>query len=68
MDNQLEVKHSYLIRDTNPDKSYELFSSKLDGEFSGMCVTRSNPLDIKSQYGLDIPILWLSNSKDREPK
>lgn len=62
----LKMRHSYLMHDSTSDKAFELLNLKINNGFSGMCITRSDPQEIGARYGLDIPVILLSSSKDSD--
>ncbi|KYK25556.1 MAG: hypothetical protein AYK23_03480 [Candidatus Proteinoplasmatales archaeon SG8-5] len=61
---ELKISHSYLIEETRPVKSFNLFMNKVNEGFKGMALTRLNPKRITELYDVkDTTILWLT---DRE--
>lgn len=51
----------YLVMEENPSKSYKLFSDFIDSGYSGLCITRTFPQRVRSNYYFEgISILWLS--------
>jgi len=51
----------YLVMEENPAKSYKLFSDFIDSGYSGLCITRTFPQRVRSNYYFEgISILWLS--------
>jgi hypothetical protein len=58
----LEVGRSYLAHDTRV--AFEGFSSLVRSGYSGLCLTRTFPEDIRRDYGLKTtPIMWLADEK-----
>ena len=53
---------AYLVRETKPRKSFEVFVDQVTHNIQGLCVTRQHPTTIRKEWGLDkTPIIWLSN-------
>jgi len=65
-DSPLQDKNSYIIKSSVPDSSYALLSQKLAEGYGGLCLTRTNPEEVKVRYRLDSPIIWLTNQKSDE--
>lgn len=59
-------KNSYIVKDTLPNRAYDFLSEKITDGYKGLCVTRTNPADIKKKYNIDMPIIWLSNQKNKD--
>jgi hypothetical protein len=58
----LEVGRSYLAHDTRV--AFEDFSSLVKSGYSGLCLTRTFPEDVRKDYGLkSTPIMWLADEK-----
>ncbi len=60
---KLDERSSYLIEESKPAISYDLFAHEvLDGR-KGLCITRKNPEWLREEYKwTDIPIIWLTNN------
>jgi uncharacterized repeat protein (TIGR01451 family) len=57
----------YLVMEENPKKSYTLFSELIDEGNSGLCITRTYPERVKSNYIFEnVSILWLSRRGDSD--
>jgi hypothetical protein len=55
---------SYLIEEDRSDKCFIIFQKLVDRDYSGLCITRTNPKLIKKKYSVDqSEMLWLT---DRE--
>ena len=53
---------AYLVRETKPKKSFEVFVDQVTHNIQGLCVTRQHPSTIRKEWGIDkTPIIWLSN-------
>lgn len=62
---ELEPRNSYLLKEANARRSYELFLEKVGEGFNGLCITRNNPAEIREKYELaTASLLWLSDIKD----
>jgi hypothetical protein len=56
----------YLVIEDNPKKSYGVFSELIDSGKQGLCITRTFPGRVMSNYSFDdISLLWLSRAKDQ---
>jgi len=67
LEKKLESGHSYLIKEKDQAKSYDLFLRLLSHKYNGLCLTRSHPKFIREQYKLKkTPFVWLSNTKSDE--
>ena len=53
---------AYLVRETKPTKSFDIFVDQVTHNIQGLCVTRQHPSVIRKEWGLEkTPIIWLSN-------
>ncbi len=61
----MEKGIGYLIMEENPSKSYGIFSDMIDEGYSGLCITRTFPGRVISNYSFEgVTILWLSRARD----
>jgi uncharacterized repeat protein (TIGR01451 family) len=61
----MEKGIGYLIMEENPSKSYGVFSDLIDEGYSGLCITRTFPGRVISNYSFEgVSILWLSRTRD----
>ena len=59
---ELRRGFSYLVKETKPNKSFEIFVDQVTHNIQGLCVTRQHPTIIRKEWGLEkTPIIWLSN-------
>jgi len=59
---ELRRGFSYLVKETKPTKSFEIFVDQVTHNIQGLCVTRQHPTIIRKEWGLEkTPIIWLSN-------
>lgn len=59
---ELHRGFSYLVKETKPHRSFEIFVDQVTHNIPGLCVTRQHPTIIRNQWGLEkTPIIWLSN-------
>lgn len=59
---ELRRGFSYLVKETKPTKSFEIFVDQVTHNIQGLCVTRQHPSIIRKEWGLEkTPIIWLSN-------
>jgi len=63
VESPLQDKNSYIIKSSVPDNSYALLSQKLTEGYDGLCLTRTNPNEVKGRYGLNASMIWLTNQK-----
>ena len=63
---KLLEKNSYLIKESMPDRAYKLLSESVSSGYKGLCITRTDPTNIKKRYNLDIPIVWLTKQKNKD--
>ncbi|MCG7844837.1 MAG: DUF835 domain-containing protein [Methanomassiliicoccales archaeon] len=53
---------SYLVKETKPNRSFEIFVDQVTHNIQGLCVTRQHPTILRKEWGLEkTPIIWLSN-------
>ena len=53
---------SYLVKETKPHRSFEIFVDQVTHNIQGLCVTRQHPSIMRKEWGLEkTPIIWLSN-------
>ncbi|MCG7841327.1 MAG: DUF835 domain-containing protein [Methanomassiliicoccales archaeon] len=53
---------SYLVKESKPHKSFEIFVDQVTHNIQGLCVTRQHPDIMRNEWGLEkTPIIWLSN-------
>jgi hypothetical protein len=57
---------SYMVKDCSGNKCFEILSDRIVDGFNGLCITRSNPGELKKNFPLDIPFIWLTNQKNDE--
>jgi hypothetical protein len=67
-DNEMRDSNSYIIKDTSPDRVFSLLNEKINAGYRCLCVTRTNPEDIKNRYNVNIPIILLSNRPSSKSK
>lgn len=62
---ELELKNSYIVKEASARRSYELFLDKISDGYSGLCITRTHPQELKERFEIEkAALLWLSDSKD----
>lgn len=55
----------YLLMEENPTKSYTLFSDLIDHGYEGVCITRTFPGRVLTNYYFEgVSLLWLSRARD----
>jgi len=55
----------YLLMEENPTKSYTLFSDLIDQGYEGVCITRTFPGRVLTNYYFEgVSLLWLSRARD----
>ncbi|MDI6855613.1 MAG: DUF835 domain-containing protein [Candidatus Thermoplasmatota archaeon] len=62
---KLERGCSYLLRDENTAKGYDIFMDAITNNYCGLLVTRDYPEKLRSRYKelCGIPILWLTDAE-----
>jgi CheY-like chemotaxis protein len=61
-EHDLRKGFAYLVRETKPHKSFEIFVDQVTHNMQGLCVTRQHPTVIRKEWELEkTPIIWLSN-------
>jgi CheY-like chemotaxis protein len=59
---ELRRGFTYLVKETKPHKSFEIFVDQVTHNIQGLCVTRQHPTILRKEWGLEkTPIIWLSN-------
>lgn len=59
---ELRRGFAYLVKETKPQKAFEIFVDQVTHNIQGLCVTRQHPTIIRKEWGLEkTPIIWLSN-------
>lgn len=57
--------YSYLVEERTPSLCFEVFKDLVTHGYQGLCITRTMPNKVRSQYGLEkTPILWLTRVAD----
>ncbi len=54
--------NSYLFTDKGVAKAYEAFKRLLEEGRRGLVITRTHPVRVQQQYGLDCPIMWIAKN------
>ena len=65
---ELEERTSYLVEESKPKISLQMFSQEIKNGRKGLCICRSNPKRLREKYGLnDVHCIWLTrNHLDNE--
>jgi hypothetical protein len=64
---ELKLGFSYLTKEDKPKQCFEVFSESLKQGYEGLCITRTNPRQIKAKFDVgDVPIHWLTDRKSAE--
>ena len=59
--------YSYLVEESTPSLCFEVFKDLVTHGSQGLCITRTMPRKVRSQYGLEkTPILWLTRVADSQ--
>ncbi|MEE9223820.1 MAG: DUF835 domain-containing protein, partial [Thermoplasmata archaeon] len=57
--------YSYLVEEQTPSLCFEVFKDLVTHGNQGLCITRTMPEKVRSQYGLEkTPIIWLTRVAD----
>lgn len=63
---ELRKGFGYVVKETKPEKSFEIFTDQVTHNIQGLCITREHPGIIRKKWGLEkTPIIWLSNQLGR---
>ena len=54
---------TYLVEESEPAKSFEIFRSLTDGGANGLCISRIEPGKISKRYGVNARIIWLTKTE-----
>lgn len=58
---RLETGYTYLIQESEPFRSFDIFKDMVTHGIKGLCITRQQPERVAQAHGLEkTPILWLS--------
>jgi len=57
---------SYIIKESMPDRAYKVFSETLSSGYKGLCITRTDPGELKKKYDLNTPFIWLTRQKNKD--
>jgi DNA-binding MarR family transcriptional regulator len=63
---KLDMATSYMVKGLLPDKAYAMLSERVSCGAKGLCVTRTNPTDIRQMLRTEVPVLWLATTKEGE--
>lgn len=61
---KLHIGDTYLITETEPRKSFEIFSEFISKDYKGLCITKSNPKKISRKFSLfkkGVKTYWLTD-------
>jgi CheY-like chemotaxis protein len=63
---ELRKGYGYIVKETKPEKSFEVFVDQVTHNIQGLCITREHPGIIRKKWSLEkTPIIWLSNQLGR---
>lgn len=63
---ELRKGYGYIIKETKPERSFEIFVDQVTHNIQGLCITREHPGIIRKRWGMEkTPIIWLSNQLGR---
>ena len=63
LDEKIPDRASYIIKDMQTDKVFQVLADSVNHGYKGLCITRNHPEEVNKQYGLDVSLLWLTNQK-----
>ncbi|WP_455392674.1 DUF835 domain-containing protein [[Eubacterium] cellulosolvens] len=62
-DYKIEERTSYLIEESKPIISFNLFNQEIQKGRKALCITRQNPKRLRDRYNWsETPIIWLTNN------
>jgi hypothetical protein len=56
----LERGTIYLVEEETPTRSYQLFMDLISCGYRGLGILRTHPDEVRKEYDIDVPILWMS--------
>ncbi len=60
----IDFKHSYLVKEQKPVISLNIFKSMIAEGVSGLCISRTNPNELRDVYDFqELPIVWLTRNR-----
>ena len=60
----LDSQTSYVIKERSSKKAFDIFVDKVTHGYQGLCVSRTNPQEIRERYGLQkTSIIWMTQTK-----
>ncbi|MBR9705800.1 DUF835 domain-containing protein [Candidatus Pacearchaeota archaeon] len=59
-------KNSYLIKEAMPERAYKLVVESVSSGYKGLCVTRTDPEELKNKYNVNTPIIGLTKQKNKK--
>lgn len=66
---KLTPGRSYLVEEDRPSEAFRLFAKVLDGGYSGLVITRTNPKRVREKFSLEVDrILWLTDRESGSEK
>ncbi len=60
---KIEERTSYLVEETKPQLSLQMFSQEIRVGRKGLCISRTNPKRLREKFGIkDVPCIWLTRN------
>jgi two-component system cell cycle response regulator len=60
---EVEARTSYLIEESKPLISFQMFDSEVKKDRKALCITRKNPMKLREQYNWkNLSIIWLTRN------
>ncbi|MFH1721699.1 MAG: DUF835 domain-containing protein [Candidatus Altiarchaeota archaeon] len=64
---EIKAGTTYIVEEEKKQRSFKLFADLIDRNMKGLCITRSNPQEIREKYlPMTVPILWLTEVKSEQ--
>jgi hypothetical protein len=61
--------HCYLILEEKLKTSIKLFQEMLNSGYKGLCITRTNPRQLRAKKGMeDVPMIWLTQKESEKER
>ena len=58
---ELDPEISYIIKEEQGKKGYEIFTDQITHEINGLCITKYPPDKLRSEYGFEkTPLIWFT--------
>lgn len=56
----IEKGRTYLVKEETPRRCYTIFTDLIAHGYRGLGILRTHPDEVRREYSIDVPILWMS--------